>query len=77
MTTCEFPVCVGVCFTHTAVGPVDVEKGKGEKSLVALLWEQFLFKLDKISFEVNHFWCTAVSPAQKDTSSQQLLQSSH
>lgn len=59
-------MCVGVCFTHTAVGPVDVEKGKGEKSLVAILWEQLLFKLDKISLEVNHFWCTAVSPAHKD-----------
>lgn len=54
-----------VLCTHTAVSPVDVEEGEGEKSLVALLWEQLLFKLDKISFKEDHFWCTAISPAQK------------
>ncbi len=42
-----------------------MEEGKGEESLVALLGEEFLFKLDKISFKVDHFWCTAVRPAQK------------
>lgn len=49
--------------THTAVGPVDVEEGEGEESLVALLGEELLFKLDKISLEVDHFWCAAVRPA--------------
>lgn len=51
--------------THTAVGPIDVEEGEGEESLVALLGEQLLFKLDKISFKVDHFWRTAVSPAHR------------
>lgn len=51
--------------THTAVSPVNVEEGEGEKSLVALLGKELLFKLDKISFKVDHFWCTAVRPAQK------------
>lgn len=58
-----------VLCTHTAVSPVDVEEGEGEKSFVALLWEQLLFKLDKISFKVDHFWCTAISPAQKQKQS--------
>lgn len=60
--------CVCVCVfesTHTAVGPVDVEEGEREKSLVALLGEQLLLKLDKISFKVDHFWCAAISPAQQ------------
>lgn len=51
--------------TYTAVGPVDVEEREGEESLVAFFGEELLFELDKIGFEVNHFWCAAVSPAQK------------
>lgn len=51
--------------THTAVSPVDVQEGEGEESLVALLGEELLFKLDKISFKVDHFWCTAISPEEK------------
>lgn len=52
-------------YTYTAVGPVDVEEREGEESLVAFFGEELLFELDKIGFEVNHFWCAAVSPAQK------------
>lgn len=51
--------------THTAVSPVDVQEGECQQSLVAFLWEQFLFKLDKICFKVYHFWCTAIHPTQK------------
>lgn len=60
-------MCVCVCMqtTHTTVSPVDVEEGEGEQSLVALLGEQLLFKLDKISFKVDHFWRTAIRPAQR------------
>lgn len=55
--------------THTAVSPVDVQEGEGEESLVALLGEELLFKLDKISLKVDHFWSTAVRPAQKSKQS--------
>lgn len=51
--------------THAAVSPVDVEEGEGEESLVALLGEEILFKLNKISFKVNHFWCTTICSAKK------------
>lgn len=67
----SYCVCVCVCFTpatHTAVSPVDVEEGEREESLVTLLGEKLLFKLDKISFKVDHLWCTAVRPAGKRSS---------
>lgn len=51
--------------THTAVSPVDVEEGEGEESLVAFLWEELLFKLDEVSFKVDHLWCAAVRPAHR------------
>lgn len=59
---CGCPCCQS---THTAVSPVDVEEGEGEESLVALLWEELLFKLDKISLKVDHFWSSAICPVQK------------
>lgn len=51
--------------TYTAVSPIDVEEGESEQSLVAFLGEELLFILDKISFKVDHFWCTAIRPAHE------------
>lgn len=53
--------------TYTAVGPVDVEEREGEESLVAFFGEELLFELDKIGFQVDHFWRAAVRPATQAT----------
>lgn len=59
--------------THTAVSPVDVQEGECQQSLVAFLWEELLFKLDKICFKVNHFWCTAIHPTQEGEQNVQVF----
>lgn len=42
-----------------------MQEREGEKSLVAFFGEELLFELDKIGFEVDHFWGAAVSSGQK------------
>lgn len=48
--------------THAALGPVDVEEGKGEQGFVPLFGQQLLLELNKVGFQVNHLWSSAIGP---------------
>lgn len=48
--------------THAALCPVDVEEGEGEQGFVPFFGQQLLLELNKVGFQVNHFWSSAIRP---------------
>lgn len=48
--------------TYTALRPVDVEEGEGEQGFVPFFGQQLLLELNKVGFQVNHFWSPAIGP---------------
>lgn len=60
-------------YTHTAVCPVNVKKGEGEESFVPLFGEQVFFELDKVCFQVDHFWRSPIRPEGKGKNCSQKI----
>lgn len=48
--------------TYTALRPVDVEEGEGEQGFVPFFGQQLLLELNKVGFQVNHLWSSAIGP---------------
>jgi hypothetical protein len=42
-----------------------MEKGEGEESFVAFLGKELLFKLHKVSLQMDHLGCSAIGPGHK------------
>lgn len=48
--------------TYAALRPVDVQEGEGEQGFVPFFGQQLLLELNKVGFQVNHFWSSAIGP---------------